>query len=214
MALGIFALFIVTVDTVFSGVNRGARKAQLADDVQQNGRIAVERLTREIREASTSNILVGGSVGSMWVLFKTARLQEDNRVFCLYTRTTEFPYDSRCFTFPGGNLSAPPYGAAPASPSGTFAPIWQQYVGYYVTTTGGVTELRRVAGQLNTSGVGLASSMVTGGEVIAAQVETFDVSVGGGTIVVTLKSRGTEVVQGTQQVPQEMLLPGTVLIRN
>lgn len=228
VAVAIFALFIVMIDAVFFGANRSARKAELAADVQQNARIAAERLTREVRESNVSQVAVGGAAGSMAVVFKSARLMENNTVFCLYARSTSDPawiYDSRCFTFPGGNLPGPPYSGPPypspcdtetLTPCGTYTIIWQRYIGYYVVDVGGgVKELRRVVGQLDTAGAALpAPATLSGGDVIAAHVNKFDVAISGRTVVVTLKAEGTEVVQGTQLPVQEIFLPAQVLMRN
>jgi type II secretory pathway pseudopilin PulG len=228
VALGIFALFILLIDAVFFGANRSARKAELAADVQQNARIAAERVTRELRESNVAQVSVGGSAGSMAVVFKSARLNEDNSVFCLYARSTTDPvwvYDTRCFTFSGGNITPPDYGAPPygagchatkLAPCGTYSVIWQRYVGYYVVDIGGgVKELRRVVQQLDTPAAALPDpTTLSGGEVIASHVETFDVAISGTNVTVTLKAKGVQVVQGTQLPVQEVLLPAQVFFRN
>jgi len=228
VALGIFALFILLIDAVFYGANRSARKAELAADVQQNARIGAERLTRELRESNVVQVVYGGSAGSMAVVFKSARLNEDNSVFCLYARSTTDPvwvYDTRCFTFTGGNITPPDYGAPPYGagcdatklvPCGTYTIIWQRYVGYYVVDVGGgVKELRRVVQQLDTPAAALPDpTTLSGGDVIATHVETFDVAISGTNVTVTLKARGVQVVQGTQLPVQEVLLPAQVLFRN
>jgi len=228
VALGIFALFILLIDAVFFGANRSARKAELAADVQQNARIGAERLTRELRESNVVQVVYGGSAGSMAVVFKSARLNEDNSVFCLYARSTTDPvwvYDTRCFTFTGGNITPPDYGAPPYGagcdatklvPCGTYTIIWQRYVGYYVVDVGGgVKELRRVVQQLDTPAAALPDpTTLSGGDVIATHVETFDVAISGTNVTVTLKARGVQVVQGTQLPVQEVLLPAQVLFRN
>lgn len=219
LALVVFALFIFVIDALFFSASRSTRKIELAADVQQNARIAIERLTREIRESRPSEVLMDSSMpGRSWVLFKSARLPDDNTVFCLYVRNATDPsyvYNPDCFTFPGGNVTPPPYTSPePLSPRGTYTPIWQRYIGYYVVDSGGVVELRRVTGQLNQPTSALLVSMLTGGEVIAAFVETFDVTLVGTTVTATLKASGTEIVQGSAVPTQEVLLPGTVLIRN
>lgn len=222
VALAVFALFILMVDAVFYGANRSSRKAELAADVQQNARIAVERLTREVRESgfdSPSEIRVGGSAGHGAVVFRSSRLPANISVFCLYARSTSDPthiYNADCFTFPGGNLTGPPYAGQPASPLGTYTPIWQRTIGYYVVDTpDGLHELRRVVTQLNTADAALPDpTTLSGGDVIATFVETFDVSLSGTQFIVTLKAKGTEMVQGRALPEQELLLPAQVLIRN
>lgn len=232
VALGVFALFILLIDAVFFSANRSSRKAELAADVQQNARIAAERVTRELRESNVAQVAVCNPpscpAGSNAVVFKSARLHEDNSVFCLYARSTTDPvwvYDTRCFTFTGGNITPPDYGAPPygagchatkLAPCGTYTIIWQRYVGYYVVDVGGgVKELRRVVAQLDTPAAALPDpTTLSGGDVIASHIESFDVAISGTNVTVTLKAKGVQVVQGTQLPVQEVLLPAQVFFRN
>ncbi|MGH2400864.1 MAG: PilW family protein, partial [bacterium] len=220
--------FILLIDAVFFSANRSSRKAELAADVQQNARIAAERVTRELRESNVAQVAYGGAAGSMAVVFKSARLHEDNVVFCLYARSTTDPtwiYDPRCFTFSGGNITPPDYGAPPygagchatkLAPCGTYTIIWQRYVGYYVVDIGGgIKELRRVVAQLDTPGAALPDpTTLSGGDVIASHIETFDIVISGTNVTVTFKAKGVQVVQGTQLPVQEVLLPAQVFFRN
>lgn len=225
VAVGLFAAFILLIDAVFLAVNRSAQKAEMAADVQQNSRIVVERLTREIRESRVGEVLVGGAAGSMAVVFKSARMSGDNSVFCIYVRTdTEPLYDSNCYYWAGAPMppyaTNPPYAfpcnSATGTPCGTYTPIWQQYIGYYtVDVGGGVKELRRVAGDLIWPTQALPSpTILAGGDVIASHVESFDVSFVNGSFSVMLKARGVQYVQGSTVPAQEMRLPGNVLTRN
>src|SRR3989441_12833704 len=87
VALAVFALFILIIDAVFSGARTNAKKIEVAADVQQNVRSAVYRITREVRETNTSQIVTGtDSNGQGQIVFKSARLVADNTVFCLYTK--------------------------------------------------------------------------------------------------------------------------------
>ncbi|HEY3248946.1 MAG TPA: hypothetical protein VGK88_11720 [bacterium] len=219
-ALAVFSLLFLIVDAVFFAANRGARKTELAADVQQNARIAVERLIREIRETSSpsADLLIGGSAGARTVVFRSARLPADNSVFCLYARHTTDPsyfYNTDCFTFPGGNLTAPPYTGNPSSPLATYKPIWQRYIGYYLDDPDGdgVYDLKRVTAQLNTVDATLPTTL-SGGDVIATYVESFEISKNSGKVVISLKSIGQSVVQGSAVPAQEMLIDGTVQVRN
>lgn len=223
VATAVFALFIIVVDAVFFSANRSARKTELAADVQQNARIAVERLTRELRESGVdvpSEININNGVaGHSAVAFKSARLPADNTVFCLYVRTNTEPlYNADCFTFPGGDVPAPLYTSPePISPRGTYTLIWQRRIVYYVVDTpDGLHELRRRVDQLDTTGESLPdpATLTSSGDVIAAMVESFDVTLTGGEFRVTLKVKGSQVIQGVAVPDQEVLLPGTVLIRN
>jgi prepilin-type N-terminal cleavage/methylation domain-containing protein len=219
-ALAVFALLFLMVDSVFFATHRSSKKTELAADVQQNARIAVERLVREIRESSpeSTDLLIGGSAGARTVVFRSARLNADNSVFCLYVRNTTDPsymYNADCFTFAGGDLLAPPYTDDPVAPSGTYTPIWQRYIGYYVEDTDGdgVYDLKRVAAQLTTPATTLVTSL-SGGDVIATYVESFDIAQSGGVVTISLKAKGETVVQGSAVPAQEILLDGQVVVRN
>lgn len=245
VSLAVFAMFVLMIDAVFFSANRTARKAELAADVQQNARIAVERLTRELREAQLSAIVIDTSLGAgrHGIIFKSARLAGTPTVFCLYVREADDPLEMRgtssngwaCFdSFPGSvnDIPQPPYSGPPypapcdptnLTPCGSYTPIWQQYVGYYVAENppfSGLFELRRVSGQLNAAGESLLTSWLTGGDVIATLVDAanpprgFNVTQAGTNFTITLDASGTEFVQGTQVPAQQVKLPGGVVPRN
>lgn len=236
VAMAVFALFFLLIDTVFIGTHQSSQKAELAADVQQNARIAVERLSREIRESDTGAIRIGGTSPRMSVVFKSARLAATPEVFCMYVRTTTDPnYDSRCFY---GGLTPPPAGgytfpvagcpppAVPGNPTqcayGTYAPIWQRYIGYWAEALpDGSYQVHRVTVNLTTPGDALPDPDrvltcpgVTCGDIIATYVRNFTISTSGTNFSITLDARGTKIVQGTQIPTQEILLNGTTLIRN
>ncbi len=229
VALGVFALFFLLIDTVFIGTNRSSRKAELAADVQQNARIGVERLTREIRESRSLEIRIGGTSPAMAVVFKSARLAVPQEVFCLYVRsTTDQNYNSACFY---GGLTVPPYtfpvaGCPPPAVAGvcaygTYTPIWQRYIGYWTEAVGdGSYRLRRVSVNLTAPGDTLPDPSAfscpgaTCGDIIATYVQNFVVSTAGTNFSVTLDAQGQKIVQGTAVPTQEVLLNGTTLIRN
>ncbi len=230
VALAVFGLFILMIDAVFSSARTSSRKVEVAADVAQNARVAVDRVTRELRETSASQLVVDTSLGAghARVLFKSARLGRDQAVFCLYTRTeTEPLYNRYCYEDftgtdppkPSLTTGDPPYPPPCDTPDGSpcmrYLPIWQRYVGYYVVDTpDGLHELRRVTGQLSTPTETLSLAWLTGGDVIATMVESFDVTQSGGLLTVRLKVKGTEVVQGRALPEQEILLPGGSLTRN
>src|SRR3989442_2989945 len=135
VALAVFALFVVMIDAIFSSARTNARKTEVAADVQQNARVAADRLLRELHESNITQVLVNnGTPGASQIAFKSARLTQDNSVFCLYTRATSgLGYDSRCFTFTGVNVTPPPYTSPQPIPTKrTYTTIWRRYVGYYV----------------------------------------------------------------------------------
>ncbi len=221
VALAVFALFFLLIDTVFIGTHRSTRKAELAADVQQNARIAIERLTREIRESRFTEIRIAGTAPAMAVAFRSARLDLTPETFCLYVRTTTDPnYNSACFY---GSLATngPPYASPPSPPYGTYAPIWQRYIGFWTEALGdGSYRLRRTSVNLTTPSDPLPDPStfscpgVNCGEVIATYVQNFTVSLTGTNFSVILDAQGRRIVQGTPVPTQEVLLNGTTLIRN
>lgn len=242
VALAVFAMFVLMIDAVFFSANRTARKVELAADVQQNARIAVERLTRELRESQVSQVVVDTSqgLGRHGIVFKSARLVGTPTVFCLYVRDADDPLGMRgtssngfaCFdSFPGStnDIPTPPYSGPPfplcapnmdtnvLAPCGTYTPIWQQYIGYYVAENppfSSVFEMRRVSGQLTAPAAALSAGLLTGGDVVAVYVDAFNVTQTGSNFTVALEAEGTEVVQGTQVPAQQVKLPGGVMPRN
>lgn len=225
VVMGIFALFVVMIDVMFFSAYRDARRAELAADVQQNARLALDRLTREIREASPSQLAVGGPGGSMAVVFKSARPAFDPSVFCVYVRTRSDPlYRRGCFYWTGAPLppytTAPPYaapcGGPDGAPCGTYAPIWQRAVGYYVVTTAsGGRELRRVVRELVSPDAPLLDpAALRGGEAVATYIETFDVALAAGTLRVSLTAAGVARVLGMDLRAELSALPGVIVPRN
>jgi prepilin-type N-terminal cleavage/methylation domain-containing protein len=233
VSLAVFSMFVLMIDAVFSGANRTSRKAEVAADVQQNARVAADRLTREIRESSAlpGNVACTpgpcSDAGNAGILFKSARLHEDNTVFCVYVRNTTDPdymwklpgtsaANAECFRGPPGpELTPPPY-SPPAGLQGTYTPIWQRYIGYYtvVDSSTGLLELRRVVGHLSTPGDVLNLAWLTGGTPVASLVESFGVTLTGATFSLALKAKGIEIVQGSDLPAQEVRLPGGALLRN
>ena len=234
-AVAVFALFILLIDAVFRGTNVNSQKVELASDVQQNARVAAERLTREIRESRPNQIAV--DLSGTAVVFKSARLAQDQSTFCLFVRNADDPLWMRgygttsteqweCFSFAGVTIPKPPYTSGfpspcytdPDYPCGSYTPIWQRFVGYYLDGT----ELKRYVGDLERPDEDLGMAVPDPGSppadavvsVIATSVETFTVSVSGTNVVVTLQSRGQQIVQGTAIPDQQMQLDGVVLIRN
>ncbi|MDQ7820988.1 MAG: prepilin-type N-terminal cleavage/methylation domain-containing protein [Armatimonadota bacterium] len=225
VALAVFGLFILMIDAVFSSARTGSRKVEVAADVAQNARVAVDRITRELRETGAAQLVVDTSLGAGWhrVLFKSARLGRDQTKFCLYTRTeSEELYNRYCYEDftgtdppkPSQTTGDPPYPPPCDTPDGSpcmrYVPIWQRYVGYYRDGS----DLKRVTGQLASPTESLNLAWLTGGDTIAAMVESFDVTQAGGLLTVRLKVAGTEVVQGRALPEQEILLPGGSLTRN
>ncbi len=203
-------MFVLLIDAVFSSARTNSRKTETAADVQQKARVAADRITREFREMTITQVLGNATPGASQIVFKSARLTADNTVFGLYTRTNSaLGNDSRCFLFWGGNISAPPYGGTPPSPChtsdipcGACMPIWQRYVGYYVVSTPhGLDELRRAVGPLSHSNSFLRVSVLTGGDSVATLLRSFEISASGGVISVSLKAKDAQVVQALVASP-------------
>ncbi len=231
VGLAVFALFVLLIDAVFVSTNRSSRKAELAADLQQNARGAIERLSREIRESRVN--LVSTSSDGTRVVFKSARLLGSTpEVFCIYVRTTsDSLYNAPCFanlapskrpnyTFPVAGCPPPTVGSACAL--GTYTPLWQYWVAYWLD---GSQQLHRVTGALSdpdaappdiTNAALWSCPGATCGEVIATFVNTFNVAIDGpsGNFTVTLDAQGTRIVQGSPVPQQEVLLNGRILLRN
>ncbi len=231
VGLAVFALFFLLIDAVFIGTHRSSRKADLAADVQQNARGAIERLSREIRESRVN--LVSTSSDGTRVVFKSARLLGGApEVFCLYVRTTsDSLYNSSCFlnlpigkrpnyTFPVAGCPPPTVGSACAL--GTYTPLWQYWVAYWLDAS---QQLHRATGALSdpdavppdVTNVALWSCPgATCGEVIANYVNNFvaAIDIASGDFTATLDTQATRIVQGSAVPQQEVLLNGRILLRN
>src|SRR5574337_1290153 len=234
VALAVFALFILMLDAVFSGARTNARKTEVAADVQQNVRSAVSRITRELRETDTAQIVTGTDpvTGQGQLVFKSARLVADNTVFCLYTKVgVGLGFDARCWTAYGGTFPSaqPPVGGyvgippAPCNttdiPCATYSSLWQQYIGYSVQgPAGGPYTLYRVSGQLSPLPNQTLSTTVLCagcGDVIATSIQSFgNISISGGLVSVSIQGLGNPVVQGKALPAQQIALPSQSMTRN
>jgi len=196
VAIVVFAVLVLVIDAVFISAHRGARKAELGADVNQNARVAVERLTAEIRESSAGGIAT--SSDDTAVVFRSARPLDSSNAFCLDWRSDT---EALAIANSAASCTGLPHG-------GTYSPVWQRWIGYYLSSG----ELRRV-----TSTSTLNPDALSGGQVISTSVEAFSVVKDGGpptTVTITLKGRGVEVVQGSSVPPQEIVLSVTTVIRN
>ncbi len=202
----VFSLMVLLIDAVFATVNRSSRAVELAADIQQNGRVAVERLTREIRESSSPTVQTGR------VAFRSARLQSDSRWFCVNAADSNDPYyNSNCFA------SGQPL-------LGTYQPIWQAWIWYWRDTSSptrpgcadGTGDLRReVQWRVGTNPLPATPASPTGGDVIATCVSNFEVTLPGSTTLkVVLDLAATAQVQGSNIPVQEMRVEGRTFIRN
>jgi prepilin-type N-terminal cleavage/methylation domain-containing protein len=187
----VLAILFLIIDLVFINTHRSARKVELTADASQNARIAVERLSRELRESGAAGIQVDGSTA---VLFRTARPADASSAFCVNWRaSTEV-------------LAVANPGCSSIPLTGTYAPVWQRWIGYYFDSGSG--EVRRVA---STSAL---TFPLSGGQVVATSVQTFTITSSSGTYLIRAKGRGQEVVQGSAVPPQEVLLEARVGARN
>lgn len=200
----VFALLVLMVDSVFISAHRTARTAELGANTQQNARIAVERLTREIRESSQADGGVIVDSSGTWVAFQSARLGSDPSVFCLNV------------TDPANAL----YNVGCGATGSNFMPVWQSWIVYWFDGSG---VLRRDVQPITWDPM---SGPVSGsGDVIAGSVQSFDAKCPNGdpyleigpegrTFCVRLVAEGREVVQGSGVPPQQVILESKTLIRN
>lgn len=201
---GVFALMVLMVDAFFASANRAAHTAELAADVAQNGRVAIERLTREARFSSASGFesdctsLSNPTTATMclgpdgdWVAFKSARLLSDETVFCLrVVNASDNLYDPNCN----------------ATLDGTYDPEWQAWIVYWVDSNG---DLRRSVQDDVT-----IAPVASGGDIIATSVASFDASVSGNVFTVTLGLEATEKVQGSTLPTQRITLNSETFVRD
>jgi Tfp pilus assembly protein PilE len=188
----VFAILILVMDAVFSNALRGSRKVELSAGVSQNARVALERLVAEIREASAAQIQIDGGGGA--VIFRSARPSDAENAFCMDWKSAAEPLA----------LANPGCSGVPLS--GTYVPVWQRWIAYHFDTGSGL--LRRIASP------SALTFPVSGGQVIAASVETFAVELSGGTLTVTLKGLGQEMTQGANLPPQEIMLNASTKVNN
>jgi len=211
VAIVVFAMLFLMIDGVFIAANRSTRQAETGAEVSQNARVAVERMTREIRESGASGspapILVGGAAGTMAVVFKSARPASNGSVFCLnVTSSAEELWNAACNYYAGG---------PPAAGIATYAPVWQRYIGYYVTAAGAGYNLIRVSVNLTTPADALpAPAALSGGTVVASFIESFDLALTSGRLTVSLRGAGSGTASGSPVPTQRIVLDDTVLIRN
>jgi prepilin-type N-terminal cleavage/methylation domain-containing protein len=187
----VLAVLFLIIDLVFINTHRSARKVELTADASQNARIAVERLSRELRESGAAGIQVDGSTA---VMFRTARPADASSAFCVNWRSS------------AEVLAVANPGCSGIPLTGTYAPVWQRWIGYYFDN--GASEVRRVA---STSAL---TFPLSGGQVVATSVQTFTIISSSGTYLIRAKGRGQEVVQGSAVPPQEVLLEARVGARN
>lgn len=211
VAVVVFAALFLMIDGVFISANRSTRQAETSTEVSQNARVAIERLTREVRESGAGGapvpIRIGGSAGTMAVVFKSARPASDASVFCVnVTSTVEELHEGAC------NY----YGGPPASGVTTYAPVWQRYVGYYVASAGAAGyNLMRVSVNLTAANDALPDPAgLSGGTIIASFVESFDLTLTSGRLTVSLQGARTVAASGSEVPTQRIVLEDTVMIRN
>lgn len=200
VAGAVIALLLLITDRVFTGVHVTSRKVQLASDVQQNARVAASRLRRELRESRASLVTCHPDPvclpGSTQLVFPSARPSDASSVFCIDVAP--------------GDSASPALQTACTTPvplTGTYAPVWQRYIGYYRDPAG---DLRRVV-QATPIMLPMASGS---GQVVASAVESFELSRSAGMVRLRLMSRGADQVQGGPVPAQEMMLEDVIELRN
>lgn len=202
----VFALMVLMIDAFFSIANRTAHTAELATDVAQNGRVAIERLTREARFSSASQPSIGATgcsgmadastktlcieTDANWMAFKTARLADDETVFCLNVTSGDDLYAPEC--------------NAPLT--GTYAPVWQAWIVYCLDNSGDLHRDRQDDPAI--------APTACSGAVIATSVSSFVPTLIGNVLTVKLELAATETVQGLNVPTQRISLTGETFIRD
>jgi Tfp pilus assembly protein PilE len=199
VAAAVLALLLLITDRVFLTVYRASRATQLAADLQQNARAAAVRFRREVRESRSSAIVChpdpGCVVPSTQVAFPSARPSDAASTFCLDVAATDASrarLESAC--------------SAPIPLTGTYAPVWQRFIGYHLSGS----DLRRVV-QGGALSLPLPSS---GGQIVASQVNAFTVVLVGNRVRLRIESFSAPAGGAGGSVSQEMRLEDTVQLRN
>jgi hypothetical protein len=223
----LFALIFLTVDNVFIAAHRSSQQAELTAEVGQNARIAVARLTREIREAAPGQIECNpsgpGCAGTFSaVAFRSARPAND-RIFCLNVPNTSDRYYH--------GVECDYYGGPPVAGVTNYTPVWQRIVGYRLVATSGPDacgpyDLHRYFIDLTTDPATPAlpanpasPGTTTGSAIVASCVNSFQVSLvhDGGTgrarFRVVFKGQGQRRASGAEPV-QQIELTGEAWVRN
>jgi type II secretory pathway pseudopilin PulG len=200
VAAMVLALFLVVTDRVFTAIYRAWRITHRAVDLQQNARTAAARFRREIRESQAAGLTChpDPSCGapSTQIAFPSARPSDAASVFCLDIAGDDpqrRALESAC--------------SLPEPPGGTYAPVWQRFIGYHLSPDG---ELRRVV-QPGPIVLPLAPSS---GQVIGTQVAAFTIARSGRRIRLRIVSRTDDPTGGAGLPPQEMLVEDTIELRN
>jgi prepilin-type N-terminal cleavage/methylation domain-containing protein len=200
VAAAVLALFLLITDRVFISVNLASRTTQRAIDMQQNARVAALRLRREIRESGGAAITCypdpSCRTPSTEIVFTSARPSETASVFCLDVAAGDQgrrALESACST--------------PIPVTGTYAPVWQRYIGYHLDGEGG---LRRV---VENAPIALPMPRASG-QVLAAHVVALAVSREGRRLRFHIESINRDTGGFGGSPTQEMELDDTVDLRN
>lgn len=200
VSAAVIALFILMTDRVLVGVATVSRVTQRAADMQQNARVAASRMRREIRESHVSLVTChpdpSCAAPSAQVAFPSARPSDAATVFCLDVAANDPARRALEFSCSTGLPLA-----------GTYAPVWQRYVGYHVSPDG---ELRRVV-QPGPISLPMAPGS---GQVVASDAEGLTISRSSGRFRLRLSSASRDAGGGGSTAPQRMLLEDTVQLRN
>lgn len=206
----VFGLMVLMVDAFFSTVNRSSHTVEAFTDITQNARVALERMSRETREAEVDDVDIYSS--PTMIVFPSARPEvPDDRNFCLDTSESGVN-DASCAAPSGGY-------------TGSYGPVRQAWVVYWYDSSGtagtgcasGTGNLMRayLADPGAEDAAPTTPPSVSDGSVIATCVSDFTAEVDGtDQLVVTLALQSAGRVQGAVIPPQTVTLTSTTFMRN
>jgi Tfp pilus assembly protein PilE len=194
------SLLLLATDRVFTSAYLASQTTQRATDLQQNARVAALRLRREIRESSATAIVCSPDPScrtpSSEVVFSSARPSDAASVFCLDVATGD-----------QGRRTLESACATPVPFTGTYAPVWQRYIGYHLDGGGG---LRRL---VQSTPIALPMPPASG-QVLAAHIAAFAVTREEGRFHIHIEALDRDPGGFGGAPVQEMQLDDTVDLRN
>lgn len=210
----VFSLMVLMVDAFFATVNRSSHTVEAAADIQQNARVAVERLSREAREATATDVTFSPDM----VVFPTARPAAPNdNYFCIDAAGVNFASQGTSLD------TATPTGCKYLGDySGTYGPKLTAWVVYWrdsppnppaPSCAAGTGSLYRA--YMPQANKPTDPPDTSTGSKIATCVSSFTVTIDGtDRLIVTLTLQMAGTVSGAIVPPQTLTVTSTTFMRN